>query len=375
MPDSEWQPSAELLAAASEAQGALRRLARLALDESGYADRDSPEGFPLAPHPGEETADYAERLHREISHLLSDACEFQPGKVYCYQCADNTCAHSQQSGEGAVFGGYDSLGQPTWQPLFGALSDLDDLRVDRLFSERPPILSRVMGRKALIQQQLVSGGRGSMTYHIHGQLIVGYFRAAGKKHALTFQLVETSDRVIHGQLICSDALEAALAEAEDRNRPLLCRVDDAIKGARRQLGALNPQWKQAESREARAKIRKKAFRILSNLEHSMDQKGRQFQRRSTHAEERGRDFRPVHKASEDLAQAGPEQMYRDTVRKSIVVTGKGGRAHVFADSGRHITSLVIQADKLERLKQRKRYAQLPPAEIAHFRTAVHAATE
>jgi hypothetical protein len=72
----------------------------------------------------------------------------------------------------------------------------------------------------------------------------------------------------------------------------------------------------------------------------------------------------------DLAAASDADLFHDTVRQSIVITGRSGRAHVFNSNGRHITSLVIPRDKLERLCARKRYVLLTAGERKEFREAV-----
>lgn len=375
MQQEDWLPSAELRTAANHAQDALNQLGRLLLKESGFSDREAPAGFPPRQRAGESADEYLLRTHNEIRYAFSDVCSVRRSHVYCYQCNTTTCVHGPLQGEGAVFAGYDTMGRPNWEPLYAFLTTQDDRRVDQLFANRPPILARVCGRKTLIQRQLSSFGRGSMTYHLHGQVVGGYFRVDGKNHALTFQIVETADRRIQGQLLCSEALYAALVEADERKNVRLARVDDTLKGAMRELESLNPAWKRADSRGDRAKLRQQAFRVLRNLEQSMEQKGRQFQRRTEHAEERGRDFRPIHKAQEDLRLAKRENVYSDTVRNSVVVTGKGGRVHVYSPDGRHITSLVLAGDKLDRHRSRGRYVPVDQESYQAFRNAVKAIAE
>ena len=97
---------------------------------------------------------------------------------------------------------------------------------------------------------------------------------------------------------------------------------------------------------------------------------RQHGRRTAHAETRGQQSRPVHKARDDALAATAADCFHDVIRESIVIRGKGNRAHVFNKSGRHITSLSLQGDEVERRQRRKRYVPLTDAELTQLKTAL-----
>ena len=362
----------ELNAAAEEAHAAMTRLLAAAAKEAGLADSATfPESTALRWQLNKQPAELAESAHRLAAELASEDCEVRNGHVYCYNCSSASCEHARPPEPGDVFAGYGETGRPEWREFFLYLVDVDDDRVDQLFGERPPALTRIIGRKSLIAKQLVSHGRGSLTYHIVGQVVGGYIRVGGQQHAFTLQAVETRERLLRCQLIARDELRELLTSPPRRNR-FLTRIYDALHAARRQIQDMNPRWKQASGKAERIANRERVFAILRHLAQSIERQARQAQRRTGHAEERAGDRRPVHMAVGDLAAASAEDFFHDTVRQSIVVTGRAGRAHVFNAGGKHVTSLVIPQDKLERLCARKRYVPLTASEICELRDAVTA---
>lgn len=296
---------------------------------------------------------------------------FQPGAVFCYHCKSSGCPHATAREAGHVFSGYSSLGLPEWEEFFNVLLALEDPRTDTLFGERPELLARVVGRPRLVQQQLVTFGKHSLSYRIWGQVVAGYFRTSERRDALTVQIVETRDRRLHLQLLASAQLRELLADTPDDQRSSFFRAYDAIQDARRQLEALLPAWQPGlpPGRNAEDQLREEAFGILRHLARSLERKGRQEHRRTVHAETRGQQARPVHMATDDLAAATPDSFFRDAFRQSIVVRGPSGRCHVFNDGGRHITTLAIAGDEFDIRVRRQRYVPLDAAALALFRQA------
>ncbi|MFT5131477.1 MAG: hypothetical protein ACI8W8_005113 [Rhodothermales bacterium] len=368
---TEAELSPALLAAARDAQQAFTALLAEAAREAGLAESAEfpPEtGLHLRLHQSPD--ELAESARRLAADLAAEACEVRTGFVYCYHCNSASCEHAAPPEPGHVFAAYQESGRPEWREFFHYLVDLEDERVDELFLDSPPALARVVGRKSIIDRQLVSFGRGSLTYHIVGQVAGGYIRVNRQQHAFTLQAVETRDRSIRCQLIGNDDLRDALTSPPGKHNRFLNRIYDALHSTRRQIEGMNPGWKHAATKAERKANRERIFAILRHLAQSIERQGRQAIRRTGHAEERAADRRPVHTAVGDLAAASATDFFHDTVRQSIVVAGRSGRVHVFNKNGRHITSLVIARDKLERLCARKRYVPLTIAEQTEFREAV-----
>ena len=342
----------------------------MALADAGYDPREGPVDLStvaLTWHPEMSPDELAETALRLTAECVSEHHAFRPGHVYCYACQSAACDHSTPPAAGCVFSGYESTGRPRWEELFNYLLQLEDPRTDLLFANRPEMLARVIGRQRLTNEQLTSFGKNSFSYRIWGQVVAGYLHISSLRAALTVQLVETKDHRLHLQTITDEQVRDALANAPANRRSAFHRVFDALTEARAQAFSLSNAWQNAGKPDACAKIRDKAFSMLRHLAHSIERKGRQHHRRTAHAELRGQQRRPVHKAHDDLREATVADFMRDSFKESIIVLGKAGRLHAFADGGKHITSLTIRGDELERRKKRQRYLPMPAEEASEFR--------
>jgi hypothetical protein len=294
--------------------------------------------------------------------------------VYCYACAAATCAHSVPEAPGAVFTGYANNGTPVWQELANALLELEDDRIDRLYGRPPSVLARVVGRKRLIQDQFSAFGRDSLTYRIIGQVICGHYEVDGVRHAATLQVVETADHALGLQTVASPALLAAIDSGGDRESGRFFHLHGARRQLLRRVQTASRHWQGCLDRQQRSDLRTQLFTTLRQFAGSVERQGRQGRRRTRHAQERATQNRPVAKAVEDVAQAGPGDFYRDRKTQSVVVLGRRGRSHVFSGDGRHITSLALPGDLLERRKARRRYVPLDPGEREAFCLAIDRAS-
>ncbi|MBN2451023.1 MAG: hypothetical protein JXR77_11575 [Lentisphaeria bacterium] len=316
----------------------------------------------------------AEAAVHAVSEGISDVSLFRSGRAYCYACGNAVCEHAAPPSCGAVFSGYESTGRPAWEEFFSYLLGMGDPRTDQLFSTPPQLLARVIGRNRLVAAQLASFGRNAFTYRIWGQVVAGYLHVRDQRCALTAQLVEDSQHRLHLQLIADDRLREALADAPEGTPSAFLRVFDAVAEARRQTASLSNSLVQgASSSQARQGVREKAFGILRHLAQSVERKGRQHMRRTGHAEIRAAQRRPVHKAYDDVAAAAGKDVFQDRFRQSIIVVGRTGRVHVFTENGRHITSLTLGREELERRVARERYVPLPQEHFDGFRAGVLAA--
>lgn len=371
MPDHDEHESGtyHFAAEATALHQALGRLVARAAEELGL-----PGGQPLPAQvtlhwtPGGTAEEWVEQLVQGLRTAAGTVAPLAPGRVWCYHCGSSQCEHGQPAEPGQVFAGYANNGRPQWQEWFSHLHQLDDERVDLLFAEPPQLLTRIVGRRSLIAEQTLAFGRNSMTYRILGQLVAGYLPVGPRRCALTVQLVETPDRVLHVQTLMADALREALADAPAAGRSLLYRCSDALAKLRRAVEAQRGAWLACRSPAERREVQSRLFGLLRRLAGSIEQKGRQVQRRTPHAQHRQEEFRrPVHKAIDDVAAATPDDFYRDTVRDSLIVVGKAGRCHVFTPDGRHLTSLLLPGDQLERRKRTLRYQPVPPEQLPALR--------
>jgi len=359
-------------AQARHAYEILAELHQHSLAECGHSpDKPVADDWVIQWSPAMSAAEFAEQVFAISRRAVSDDAQIIPGRVYCYHCTRSDCEHSTPNGDGKVFAGYRDTGRPIWEELFNFLAAVGDTRVDLLFAPSAHLLGRVVGRRQLISQQLDTFGRNHLTYHIVGQVVAGYFQIRGVRCAMTVQVVQTPNRELSVQVITPDANEA-LSDAPENRRSALYRTFDALREFNNRIRNLSGRWLAANTKADRDGLREQLFTQLRHLSNSIQRKGRQKNRRTSHAEVRSKQRRPVHKALEDLRTAGAEDFFRDNHHDSIIVIAKGGRAHVFSEAGRHITSLSITADVIERRQRRKRYIPMPPKAVAGFREVVTA---
>ena len=359
---------------AVEALGDLRREALSECGAGADSSGAAPGSFALAWDEGTTAQGLADQALRAAARSVSDLAAFRTGCIYCYACASAACEHAAPPAPGHVATGYESTGRPRWEELFNFLLQLGDERTDLLFARPPEVLARVVGRRRLTADQLASFGKNSLTYRVWGQVVAGYLRLGDLRAGLTIQLVETADSRLRLQVIADAKIRDALANAPEDRRSAFHRVHDAIGEARRQVFSLSNLWQMTSNGDVRREVRGKAFGVLRHLAHSIERKGRQHKRRTAHAELRGQQRRPIHKAYEDLlASASRTDFFRDTVKQSIIVLGRGGRLHAFNDTGKHVTSLTIRGDELERRRRRRRYLPLATADAEAFRNTAIAA--
>jgi len=367
-------PPAVLLAAES-AHRALQALVDAAAAETAgrAGDPVALAGLGLQWRPGAAPADLAEQALRGVAEFLSDVRAVSGGRAHCYACGSSACEHAVAPTAGEVFTGYESTGRPCWQEFFSFLLALGDDRADRLFADPPEILARVVGRTRLIADQLRTFGRNSFTYRVWGQVVAGYLPVRNQRAAISVQVVEDKHHQLHLQVIADPLLREALADAPEDRRSAFARVHDAIAEARRQTLSLSTLWQHGDRKEQEEAVREKAFAILRHLAHSIEQKGRQLRRRTSHAEIRGGQNRPVHKAYDDVVAATAQDVYLDRFKQSLIVVGRSGRIHAFSREGRHITSLILAGDELERRVARGRYVPQSDGDMEAFRASVLAA--
>ena len=72
----------------------------------------------------------------------------------------------------------------------------------------------------------------------------------------------------------------------------------------------------------------------------------------------------------DARQAGDDAILVDERAGTLIVIGPKGRAHAFTPDGRHVTSLTLVGEDLEKRKARKRWRPATREEIRTVRAAV-----
>jgi hypothetical protein len=324
-----------------------------------------------------------EGLLAALEHALREAAvlssPFQPGRVFCHRCETAGCGHAVPAAPTEVFGGYGPTGLPGWDDLGQVLLRDRSPDVDALYDDRPRLVAHVQSGERLKERLLSAFGRSSKTYDVLGQVVTGYFRARGRaagladdRLALSLQAVE--HRGPHGELRLDlnvvgltpsgEPAHAILAEALDE------RVTGPVRGAREALGALRDRLRADPSRAngtVHAALLEAVPGILRKLARDLASGERRKERRTSHAEHRRRQSRPVPAALRDARRARPEQTLVDEHEGTVVVLGRRNRVHVFSPDGRLVTSLSLEPDAVGRRLRRERWRRASSDERTAFR--------
>lgn len=325
-------------------------------------------------------------LDEQLLRALRDAAArreaLQPGRVWCYRCESARCEHAAPPAADRVFAGYGPTGLPSWVPLTELLLELRHPGVAALFEARSRSLAAAfIPGAALSGRQLEIFGRGSKTYEVLAQAVFGYLelRSPGgdaERAAFTLQAVET--RSSHGAPRLDLNVIGRMADGSPAldalESPAQLRVLNIITVARRRLRHLLPGGAGGQHRAEPPQAAERAAAVLREAVRSLEHLGRQSQRRTLHAEGRGLERRPTGKAREDALAAPPECLLRDERRGTVIVLGASHRVHVFNPEGRHITSLLLDAEGVRRRRSRERWEPLPPGAARSFRAALSRAS-
>ncbi len=349
----------------NESLGALVR--SMAAQEGHPVSRELPNSIEVSWHPDLSEQALLDQICESVREALAQASTIVRGRVFCHHCNGSTCQHAVPSASGEVFAGYQSTGRPRFESLLSYLLELGDERVEQVASSSPRLAARVVGRRRLLGEQLPEYGRGSLKYAIWGQVVMGYIQLGSDKHALTFQVVEGGDRRIRSQLVGSLELLDAMADGHEGRLVGLMTV---LRQSSRKIENLGLEAQTKTSKQERAELREKVFKILRQLSVSFERKGRQRERRTKHAEHRRQEKRPVASGFQDLFRAPVESFFSDEVKGSLVVVGPSGRVHVYSEDGRHVTSLNLKKAEVERRLRRKRYQPLTSERVSALRGAV-----
>ena len=327
-------------------------------------------------------------LDQQIRLQLEDGearyAGYVEGRVFCFKCESAACEHSLPPTPLSVFDGYDSTGTACWRDLAQKLVDAQHEEVDGLFRRRPAVLNLLQFGKELKSAQLASFGRASKTYAVLGQVAVGYLTlprdrgargASDRRFAVTFQVVETRGRAGRFDLRLNTLVHPGLVpdttELFDGEwAPWLRR---ARLQAMEQLAQI--QGMAANAREEQDSKRfhthmAKVGGVLRKLSRSLTRGDRQSKRRTRHAEARGQDgARPTDKAYADAEKVEPGNLFWEERNRTYVVYHPQGRAHIFGEDGRHVTSFTIKPDAKERRLRTRRWAPVDTAKFDAFRTS------
>ncbi len=332
------------------------------------------------------TLDRAARLVRELGEHVDDAilarAAFRPGSVYSFFDESSEAPECQPKAPQLVFAGYTETGHPHWLTLLDLLLERRDERAGAVAKESGQPITVHMSRADLVRDQLDVFARKRRAYDIVGQLVLGYFRQAkGTRHekfAVTLQVVRSSSRSKVVRLginvigVLPDGRRAMEAETEREQWPFV----DLLREARRRLAGINPKLK-ALPRERRMKAAAQAAEeLLHEMSHGFERGARRDSWRTEHASLRAEEgTRPTGMARQDFRTARGDRIYLDARDATYVVLGPKGRTHIFAPSGKHVTSLQMDGHAISERIRKNRWRPTEKNDAREFRKLVRAAFE
>jgi len=337
-----------------------------------------------------------EQIRKAVREMTAQAEVYRYGRIYCYRCESSDCSHSVPARPSCVFGGYSSTGIPEWSELSQVLLQIRHSNVDLLYNPLGREIAAVYLEAGFLKQrQLNVFGRQSKTYDILGQVVLGFLDLAPpgeerlpvrgtqtgvkpERVALTLQAVESRrldgsarlDLNVLGRFGDGSPAMDGLTTSGPHHQ----RIFNIILEARQRIGSLVPRTAGGRSPcSLNSETVSRTEEILRRIARSLEQAGRQTCRRTAHVEERRVDRRPTSKALEDAAGAPDEDVLWDAHRNTVVVVGPKNRVHVFSREGRHVTSLVLDAEAVRIRLRRQRWQRFTGEGLTQFRSRVDSA--
>ncbi len=329
----------------------------------------------------------AEALVKAITARIDDALKasggWRQGHVYCFQCDEPGCRHSVPPQPAATFAGYNGTGRPVWVGFAELCIERGDDRIHKVFADTPQVIALVQDGASLSPDVLPEFGGAGNALSVVGQVVAGLLPAAyapGDGHdrvALTVQVVQMPDAGRRGRFrlnLLGTSWEgiAAVLATEGAHSPAE-GLRSAIAAARHRLEAQSRHLRKREKAAENTDPHAGAMAVLTDLQRDIERVFRGHKWRTRHAEHRHRSGkRPTVTAVGEARNAPDNRLLHDINRKTIVVLGRKGRAHVFSQQGKHVTSLQLGPGEINRKTTRGRWRPLDKDTARAFREAVQA---
>lgn len=322
-----------------------------------------------------------DELLRHLGEHVDDAilarAAFRPGSVYSFFDDSAEADECRPSDSRLVFAGYTETGHPRWTTLLELLLEAKDERAGDVAKESSQPITLTMSRREIVGGMLDSFAEKRRAYDICGQLILGYFRQSlmtgREKFAVTLQLVRSASRSRVVRLginvigVLPDGRDAMEAEAEQERWPFV----QLLAEARRRLAAINPKLKKLPRGERMRAAADAATHLLHEMSLGFARGTRRDSWRTEHATKRAEEgARPTGMARQDFASSRNDRVFMDVQESTFIIVGPKGRTHVFAPTGKHVTSLQLDGAAVADRIRRNRWRPAPLEELKNFRRLV-----
>ncbi len=332
------------------------------------------------------SARLAEDLQAEVENLLARGSLSVPGRVRCLRCGSSTCEHSEPRTPQQVFSHYGPTGVPEFVEWPQYLLEQGE-DPNPLFLRKPRLVVTVQSGEHLTAELLDAYRDDEIDYHLEGQVAAGWYQLpGGESLAVTFQVISSGRRGgarrydlnvvgvgLEGRRL-AEQWETGGGVRRTRKGDGLPPWQEQVDWARSVLAQIELSTRGGnEKAQVQAPVR--IGGLLEGLARRLGKRERSSGRRTRHAERRRRQpERPTDKALADLAQAADSKILYDTREDTLVVLGGRGRVHVFSQAGKHVTSLHVEPDAVDRRSRVGKWRSARTEEIAALRSALDGAS-
>lgn len=307
-----------------------------------------------------------EQILQRVREVREHEAALRPGAVYSY-FADSSHAEGCRPTEPRhVFDGYSSTGKPNFADFVTLAIERKDPEIERLLAGEEIVLTHVTMGRVLRTQQLAEFGGQSPVFKILGQVNAGLFRVLNDagRCAFSFQLLRGS--TLEGRVRLRLHPVGAV-DPMDLADPALMQILTRFQRK------LDQEALRLEGKLKNGDVDEEEFvlPLLQDFARQLQTRTRNAGRRTQHGLERSEGGqRPTSKAYPDAGEASDGDILWDVDQSTVVVLGPKGRVHVFTPHGKHVTSVVMQRQAVERRKQQGRWRLAEPEERGEFRIHV-----
>ncbi len=331
---------------------------------------------------GDTALRLSEALDRGVEELLAHAAVFAPGRVLCLRDGHTECEHATPPDPRRVFAGYGPTGTPRWVDFGQLLLDRHDPRVEQLYSEsgEAPLLTTVLTEEELTGELLPSFRDVRRDVRVHGQVAAGFYRipdGTGRRQALAIavQMISTRPKGARPRFGLNVIGRGPDDETLERLHDRIGAIPwmPAVRWGQSVLNhiAAEAGGPQGRGRMPEPALRRRVDGLLGGLARRLARVHRARDRRTLHAEARhDSGERPTRMAVLDLSRANDEAILVDERRRTVVVLGERGRAHVFNGEGKLVTSVRYPPGTIARRRETGIWRRATPEEAANLRARV-----
>jgi len=307
-----------------------------------------------------------EQIGKRVREVREHEKALRPGAVYSYFAGSSHAEGCRPTEPRQVFDGWSSTGKPQFADFVTMAIDRKDPQIERLLAGDEVVLTRVTLGRVLRTQQLAEFGSNSPVFRILGQVDAGLFRvlSSAGRCAFSFQLLRgtTLEGRVRLRLHAVGAVDPM-----DLADPAILQIMSRFQRH------LDVEALRLQGQLQNGEVDEEAFVLpmLQEFAERLRNRTRNTGRRTQHGLERSEEGqRPTPRAYPDAGEAADDAILWDLDQNTIVVLGGKGRVHVFTPQGKHVTSVMMPGQAIDRRRQQGRWRLAEPEERGEFRIHV-----